>query len=66
MNQYLIMKKSEVSIKYLEEQSQELNERSKELQERSKQYRKIFHKLIRKSQSNRNTIISNQFNHTLS
>lgn len=51
MNQYLIMEKSEVSIGYLKEQSQQLHQRSKELQQRSKFHRKIFHQLIEKSQS---------------
>ncbi|MEM6402604.1 MAG: hypothetical protein AAF757_20635 [Cyanobacteria bacterium P01_D01_bin.116] len=51
MNQYLIMKKSEVSVRELSEQSTELQERSKKLQERSKFHRKIFHECVKRSQS---------------
>jgi len=46
MNQYLIMKNSEVSVRELSQQSQELQERSRKLQERSKYFRKIFHECI--------------------
>ena len=45
------MKKSEVSIPELLQQSMELNERSKRLQERSKTSKKILKKCIKRSQS---------------
>jgi len=51
MNQYLIMKKPEVSIPELLQQSMKLQERSKILQERSNTYKKIFKQCIKRSQS---------------